>query len=411
MRNQAKELAKLRSALKALPHIKTEYVQRDSGAFDYCKSREKFIIIAPFFIDELSKLKILTGINLIFYGKTTHRLFGGSLLAKDSFIDAANKIMSKEYNAIYSLDEFYPLAYVENIFTYKRDKTSMPLTCRHEGMVYVARMTRSSSTPDTHGVYDANRYAPLDFTNPSDTHIFNLVSEYLDKYQFTEENLMEIKLSREIGVDRRSEHKKELIKKIQKLQNEKIDTQVQPQEKLNKTIVDLIKTLKPSKIIDIACGDNKLIHNIDTESVEVWANDIACSYIDTICDGKPDITFTNFDATKTNFKDKYFNVVLAKNLLHHLRSLHRARAFIAESLRIGEYLLLVEILHYSEQTRSGQTAYNEYYSKHEGAKKCHYYKNEVLLSLVGSHVIIRDEFFCTINGKYKILLVCDGTKT
>ena len=106
-----------------LPLIKTNFFQDDYRAMNYCEDRDFVALVVPFGepSGDLAN-KIVVQNNLVSYTKMYSDLIGGRAHADKDFLCSAIEIAKKKAN-LKSLEEFTPIALIENAFTYEKNNS------------------------------------------------------------------------------------------------------------------------------------------------------------------------------------------------------------------------------------------------------------------------------------------------
>lgn len=373
-----------------LPCVSTEYVLTDMDAFRYCSSKRYFSIVIPF----ESENNILVEHLIMDYSQFGWTLLGGSVDENggEDFIDGAYRNARKYAGNRLRLEEFRPIALLENTFTYNEQSH------KHHGVAFVARL---DETDNIGQILNGTRCVRLNLsatdkiTNINNRKVLEIAQPIICNYEHREYLKQEIVHSYRFNGVRHKKIEQDLMEKEANCQ-EKIDYTVSD---FRAWILDTIASLNCRKFLDVACGENTLWRDIATSgSIEaVWVNDIAWNFLimHKNCSAQriqrqSDVMFTNNDARKTLFAKKFFDVVLAKNLLHHLYSYESCMEFVAEAGRIGRYLFLIEFAHPDEQSEFGKELHEKYYKDElRESEHCYYVSNVDFLALT-KHEAIRN---------------------
>lgn len=342
------ELYECYKNLYDLPFIKTEFIQDDPKAMDYCESRDFVTLVVPFG-DPGSYLKnqIVVQNNLVSYTKMYSDLLGGSACADMDFLWSAVNKVKKKANLSH-LEEFTPIALIENSFIYDNKHKS------HYGVVFMARIPKGKTLGKDVVAKSINDR--VYFANPHNQVLFDLAKKYVENYKTNRYLQDEIEYARKIKI------KEIKTKKMKFLAEQNID--LSDYHKFKQEIVDEIKKLSPQSIMDIACGDDNIIYDFlkINDKIKVYANDIALAYLEYNY-SKPEhnkIIFSNLNAVSLPFKEKSLDVIFCKNLLHHL-SVNDRKKLIANCLKICRRMVVVEILCCEEQNESGKLLHKKFY--------------------------------------------------
>lgn len=336
-----------------VPTVFASFYQKDFHAMEYCSQIDFVALIIPFG-KNLSNEKydcVFLKNDLVTYTEMYSELYGSSTISKMSFFDSAMEI-SKSYlnkNDL-SFEELYPIAFIENNFLYNAKKH------KHKGLIFVGRLS-DNQVFNSHELSIRNINDEFLFSNPHNKVIFDIVREHIERFMVDDD----LEKERIIAAKLLSSKSKEA--KVKFLLENNIDTS--NISILKNKIINDIAMKAPKKIIDIACGDDEIIYDIAKNAkAQLFANDIALPYITKFHKNKKDysrIIFTNFNAIDAPFKQNAFDVLLCKNLLHHVRENLRIE-LISHLLDISKEVLLVEILHVDEQNHYGCKLHNDFYN-------------------------------------------------
>lgn len=384
-----------------LPCVVSHFFQDDFRAMEYCRNIDFVALIIPFG-------KNVTGQNydcvylkndLITYTKMYSELYGsgtiGDLLFLDSAIELSKRYFKKED---LSFEEIYPIAFIENYFTLERQNRVQ--NHKHRGLVFVARLTDNQNFDDIE-LSIRNINEDFFFSNPHNKTIFSLAREHIIEFMLDEDLCEERKIAAKIlKVDAKTKKKEYMIAN-------KMDTD---DKILQNQICSDITAKLPKKFIDIACGNDDIIYEIAKKNIKVYANDIALPYIIDYHQKNDDykrITFTNLNAIDAKFKKTAFDVLLCKNLLHHINESIRLD-LISHLLYISKEVLIVEILHMDEQNGCGKKLHEEFYNKilGETENKLYMHQSEIIdLCRQCNADITLERTIETNNGKYSYVWI------
>ena len=282
-----------------LPFIKTEFVQDDPKAMDYCEGRD-FVVLAVPFGDPSSYLKnhIVVQNNLVSYTKMYSDLLGGSARAEKDFLWSAIDLVKRRAN-LKHLEEFTPIALIENSFTYNEKNRA------HYGVVFMARIPKGKNLGKDVVAKSIND--TVYFANPHNQVLFQLAKQFVENYKTNTNYQDEISFSRKIRI------KEIKTKKEQFISSHNIDLSDYYDFK-NRIVAD-IKKVAPQTIMDIACGDDRIIYEFQKihDNIKVFANDIALAYLEHNYYNEPEhnkIYFSNLNAVNLPFKPKSLDVML-----------------------------------------------------------------------------------------------------
>lgn len=379
-----------------LPLIKTDFFQDDYRAMNYCEDRDFVALVVPFGEPggDLAN-KIVVQNNLVSYTKMYSDLIGGSAHPDEDFLHSAIDIAKKKANLKY-LEEFTPIALIENSFTYEKKQQS------HYGVVFMARIPRGKYLGKD--VVSKSINEKVYFANPHNQVLFELAKKYVESYKTNKILQDEIKYSRKVGLKNIKNKKKKFLS----------DNNIELKDyiEFKKNIVNDIKIIAPKSIMDIACGDDDIIYDflkIDS-SIKVLANDIALAYLENYHYNKKEhtkILFSNLNAVELPFKPGTIDVMFCKNLLHHLSRRDRKK-LITNCLKICKTMIIVEILCYKEQNDTGKMLHDKFYGEILNETKSKEYLSEKQLDELFSDYNIQiqsNKVVETQNGRYKYVWI------
>lgn len=379
-----------------LPLIKTDFFQEDYRAMNYCEERDFVALVVPFG-DPAGDLanKIVVQNNLVSYTKMYSDLIGGSACTDKDFLMSAIDVVRRKAN-LRNLEEFTPIAIIENAFTYKRKKQS------HYGLVFMARIPKGRNL--SKDVVSKSINEKVYFANPHNQILFELAKKYVENYKTNKFIQEEIKYSRKPLLKKAKSEKKKFLSDH--------GINLDDYYKFKKKIVQEIKKASPQSIMDIACGDDDIIYDFIkiNSNIKVFANDIALAYLENYHSSKKEhtkILFSNLNAIELPLKSNSIDIMFCKNLLHHLRSEDRSK-LISNCLRICKKMVIVEILGYDEQNDVGKLLHDEFYCGVLGETKNKDYLSSTQLDELLSTAnieIISDTIEETQNGRYKYVWI------
>lgn len=385
-----------------VPTIKSYFIQDDLHAMEYCLQIDFVALIIPFGrnVTNANYDYVLLKNDLVTYTKMYSELYGSSIIPSTSFLDSAIAILKNNlnYQAV-SFEELYPIAFIENDFSFQRKQH------QHKGIIFVGRLS-DNQLFNSHESSNRSIHDELLFSNPHNKVIFSIAREHIEKFMVDDD------------LEKERETASKLIKKNSKkakeefLKNNNIDNNVNV---LRNRIIHDIKIKAPKKFIDIACGDDDIIYDVlKIKNIQVFANDIALPFILEYHKNQKNsdkIIFTNFNAVDATFTHDAFDILLCKNLLHHIRDNLRFD-LITHLLEISKEVLLIEILHIDEQNDLGRKLHNEFYGGILGEidNKFYMHYDEIISLCVQCNAeITLEDMVETNNGNYAY--VCIRKKT
>lgn len=379
-----------------LPLIKTDFFQEDYRAMNYCEERDFVALVVPFG-DPNGDLanKIVVQNNLVSYTKMYSDLIGGSARSDKDFLSSAIEIAKRKAD-LKLLEEFTPIALIENAFTFGTKKQS------HFGVVFMARIPKGKNLGKD--VVSKSINERVYFANPHNQILFELAKTYVENYKTNKFLLEEIKYSR------KPNWKKSKAKKKKFLSEHGIN--LDDYFKFKRKIVEDIKKVSPQTIMDIACGDDDIVYDFAkiNSNIQVFANDIALAYLENYHlqkSGHTKILFSNLNAIELPFKSKSIDIMFCKNLLHHLEKEDQVK-LINNCLKICKTMIIVEILCYKEQNETGKLLHDGFYCGvlQETKSKEYLSSRQITELLSATNIEIQSETIEeTQNGKYKYVWI------
>lgn len=337
-----------------LPTVISSFCQDDYHAMEYCTDVDFVTLIVPFGRNQTGKKYdcVFLKNDLVTYSRMYSEIQGERVTEKTNFLDSAINI-SKYHLAKedLSFEEIYPIAFIENTFNYNDNEHL------HRGIIFVGRLSDNQEFCNGE-LAIRNINEKFLFSNPHNKVIFSIVKEHIQEFMLDMDLTAERKeADKYLTIDAKRKKKEFLKENNLPINNTKA---------LKERIINEIKLKKPGKVIDIACGDDTIIYDLlNINNIKVYANDIALPYITKYHSTQKrynDIIFTNFNAIDVNFKESAFDVLLCKNLLHHIKS-DLIGDLLENLTRISRQTLIVEILHLDEQNESGKKLRTDFYDK------------------------------------------------
>lgn len=405
-----KELFEDAKKIYVLPKIQNHFILTDSEVLKYCRERDFISIIVPFF-DTESRIKknILVKNNLFSYIKMYSNLFGGSIDIGNNFLSQAYMEAEKKSGEKLDLQEINPIAIIENYFHYGVEQHV------HYGFIYMGRIPKNIKISEKCVTKDVTD--KFLFNNNHNELILKFVKNYIDNYKGEDKQVInEIIAAKKINYSQ-LKSKKELF-----LKDNNIDLSDLYAFKVK--IKNDILSFGPKRIIDVACGDDSLLFDILRENNEIigYANDVVYKCLEYQMKINKDIEnvfFSNHNVKNLPFKKKSFDVLIAKNLFHHLlsikhynnyRNFNVISGFIKNALDISKVVIIVEPLNILEQNENGKLLHEKFYIEiaHEVKGTNYYFKNAELQQIIlniKDAVIIENEIIETNNGRYKYVIL------
>jgi ubiquinone/menaquinone biosynthesis C-methylase UbiE len=102
--------------------------------------------------------------------------------------------------------------------------------------------------------------------------------------------------------------------------------------KFKKIIFDICKVSKDDKVLDIGCGNGRLIHEISRKApISAYGVDISPNMIKECRKLNPNINFQVSNGETLNFEDGFFDILIINCALHHMNN---PQKFFIEAQRI-----------------------------------------------------------------------------
>lgn len=311
-------------------------------------------------------------------------LIGGFIDANESIEDACNRLVKGSTGL--EIDEMEPLVIVRNEFKCRNRFVS------HYGVAFLvyarglpqrskmADMTYISQTPDQ-----------LDHANREI--LESAIERLRQRRAFTPDDEIEIS---------RKQNWRQLLHK--KLINPVFDSLS------SKRLRDKVKShcSNAETIIDVACGNDSLILELARNAKFCIANDVSWQTLQHLRqDPAPDnVLFTCHNALDLPFRGK-FDVVICKNVLHHMHNLTEFAA-LTDALRyVGHKIILVDIENPSNSSLRAKL-WHEYYVRFLGDRGRYFLKWDEFkraVSLIYERAQIQFERVESIKGTYMFAVV------
>lgn len=345
----------------SVPRIECDIKLNDKNSFEYCEAKKYFVLIIPY-----TKRKEILIERLFADNTLSWVLLGGSLRndLKETFIEAANRHASRSISHI-ELGEIEPIAFLKNRFSFEDRK------CVHEGIAFIGRIRNSDPYTDlkntTHTrAYFVNYDSKINSTLTHNEGVLNLAYQYL--LHLNVDDAPEEEVSENLKYKNNYIFHNRVTKKIFKAFGHLYKNSISD---LYDKIDEIIINSNSKKVLDVACGENAEIINIaKMPGIDlVVGNDVSWSQIqlmnnsyteEIINDLNSFLFFSNHDARKFPFSDNYFDVVICKNVLHHMDSLDSVNKLISESIRIGKIAIIIDVLNPKYENKWGRLRHKYY---------------------------------------------------
>lgn len=308
--------------LYTLPRL--QYIQHTcSQTLSYIQKKNGFVIVLLYSQD---------GKVFVTYDWSSRGLPAASIKNKEDVHDTIARI-SKRIHVDVEIRDVQPLCFVDNTFCHKDIAHTL------HGIVFTARVHNTDVIEDIqHGW------------------LFPLHDDFIDwVHKYGNKDIL-------------TYFKNNILKNI--MYQQKVDTQedeIETNEKMKYRYLIHRKWWKPilkllwlnknniikkwiinqcqdgKKIIDVSCGDDDIIHQLQQHNDLVVANDISRSQVQLLKAKNHNVVCTNHNASDLPFKDRIFDIALCKNTLHHMP--HRAHLMwmLTSMKRIAKKIIIVEI--------------------------------------------------------------------
>jgi ubiquinone/menaquinone biosynthesis C-methylase UbiE len=332
---------------QAVPRIEYEEALVDRHSFDYCLERKYFVLVLPYTKHrEILLERSLAGNQLRW------ALLGGSVWKDmhETFVDAANRHASKAITNI-ELGEIEPIAFLKNTFTYHG------LTHEHYGVALAGRIRNLDPAADLRKTRASRAHLipsddeTIEFDMANNTEVVRLMRQYVRE--------LDLSTAPEFEVSENEKYKHRyaihgLIVKRLFAYAGRYHFRHSLQD-LSQITLRVIQSGPHKKILDVACGDNTSIGEFaQLPAAElVVGNDVSWSQIqliheriasDRLRNAGAFVMFTNHDARRLPIPDNYFDIILCKNVLHHMDDLKSVEQLVREMLRVSKRVLIIEIM-------------------------------------------------------------------
>jgi len=296
-----------------------EFIYREKVNFDFfrlCEKNYMFAIVCVY--NERGELLLLRD----FDKSIGWELPGGSVKEKEKIEDAANRIILDKTG--FYTDELQPIALVENIFEYENK------IIKHFGVAFIAAV-RGKIKPQPDNI-------KISFAEETNEKIAYQNKKIFDEAKkIIRKNISQVPYG-EIDYVKAFFPCYLFNKYVVKIFNR------QASKKIRREVIKLISK-KPQKIIDVSCGDDRLI--LELEKIYkpdiCIGNDISWKTISLIKgkNKKSNVIFTNHNTLNLPFK-KIFDLLIFKNTLHHIPESEQEE-FIKNLVNLSKQTIVVDI--------------------------------------------------------------------
>ncbi|MCK0138919.1 class I SAM-dependent methyltransferase [Aliiroseovarius sp. F47248L] len=351
-----------RSLYPSAPVVETLFKLTSVEAFEYCRQRKFFVIVAPY-----NKRHEILAERTFAEEKIKWSLVGGSvkLTSSETFLEAANRLAQHSLPSII-ISDIEPFAFLKNTFVFDGEE------CVHHGIAFTGRVR--ADDPDkllmlgdrTRGHFVPITLPPDEIAISHNKKIFIEAQEHVSKKAFGEAPFHE----REISINEQYQHRyafhDKFVKPVFRFASKFYgEHSIDEYKQMEQSILSEDGT---SSLIDVACGENELCEQLARTSQFdlVVGNDISFSQVELLSkksngEQSPDgLVYTNHDATNLPFLDNQFDVAICKNVLHHMPDQDAVQQLVAETVRIAKRALIVEVMNPEFEGKWGRLRHNYY---------------------------------------------------
>lgn len=369
--------------------------------FDYCEKRTGlFVLVAVYGIREgIFLLRVISE-------RMGWELPGTSVQPSldETLQDAVFRVIEKTIPGI-EVGELEPVAVIKNTFKYKVNAKEVT----HTGLGFMARSRNITNAIIEERLSDIDIQGKFVIT-PDKNEIFRYANEKIFEkvikklqsrpYEAPEEEITSAKKY----AWRLRLHKATVSKIFKKVSSDRV-------------MQKLLKLIGPSAgltFLDVACGDNEFVYTVAEKGAEFCvANDVAWQTVCLLMKQSKrrsfyNVFFTNHNVVSLPFA-QVFDVVLCKNVLHHMRSPDEFRALLKSLERVcKEKLIIVEIEDTEQSGIVAKLLHKVWYNWFLGdVGKCFFTRqkfNVILTGIFNNHKIEFEELL-TLKGRYLFAIV------
>jgi ubiquinone/menaquinone biosynthesis C-methylase UbiE len=167
-------------------------------------------------------------------------------------------------------------------------------------------------------------------------------------------------------------------------------------------------------VIDVACGDDKSIFDLLSKVNRLIANDISIDQIGNMkqqynaryhkLPKSNSLVFTNHDCLDLPFKDNAFDILICRNLLHHMNAAKDLPILLNNFKRISQKIIIMEIQDPKNENILGRIRH-QYYMKFLKDEGTHFFSIEDFEKILRNEFKgnqIKFEYLSTIRGIYML---------
>lgn len=313
----ASDLDRLINDYQKIYGLKTAKYQESvtQNFFKYCQKGRYFVKVVAY----NNKREIFVQRDLV-RSKEAWELIGGWVDKGESFEDALDRVVLRETGSI--LVEAIPVEIIKNNYKHGHNCAT------HIGILYIGRLKENSPLLGN-GMFTKT---PEKYLNKKDKGSAVVAQKILkNKILQPPVNEVESYVKRPLG----HFFHKYFIKPISYLGGSKI---------IQNRLMSYIGTHDRS-ILDIACGDDLTILKIQKMDKLVVANDISRDSLKKISDKDlaNNVIFSNQNMLDIKFNKK-FDVVIVKNVMHHLSNPEEIDYFMNNLKSVGRKFLVIDII-------------------------------------------------------------------
>lgn len=300
--------------LYGLPVIKkTEKISDDF--YEYCLQGKYFVVATLYNQDKLFVVKRDLSKEATAWGLT-----GGWVREGENVDKVIDETVLRETGSF--LVEALPIAIVENTYV-----TSKGRKVIHEGIAFMGLVKSGNVKKKDVGLVKD----PMPLLGSRDQQIVGLTKIKLEN-KVSEAPIEEIESYNNLSIKKIIHNL--IVKPISYWGSSRV---------LKKAIRSSIGDVTGKSVLDVACGDDDLVCDLANTAKLVVANDISRESMKKLMvKSKSNLIFSNQNMVELNF-DKKFDVVLVKNVMHHLRDASEMDKFLEQLRKLGKRIVIMDV--------------------------------------------------------------------
>jgi len=351
--------------------------------FQFYRRGEHFVVIA--ICNEFNEILIVNEtLETQQSDLATWQLVGGFVQKDETIEDVCDRFISEKTGL--QIDEVEPIAVVKNEFHCQNR------TISHHGLAFLIYTRGIPRFPENcRGIFATECPDQLAYANKEI--ILLALKKARAKKAFTPYDEVEISNRRAI---RLFIHKNVINKPFDYLSS----------RLLKQRIRDYCG--KAETILDVACGNDTLILELAQTAKLCMANDISWSVLRQLrkVTKAKNVIFCNHNAIDLPFARK-FDVVICKNVLHHMHNLTEVVALTSNLQRVGKKIIIVDVENPNKSSLQARL-WHEYYVRFLGDRG-HYFMSRHEFEKAVSHIYrgskIAFDLVTTVKGSYMFAVI------